>query len=123
MSAGGDDAALRQELKDAQQQLKEWDRELNRLHEKNGGLDLQVQTLESEKKLLQSELSEVQRQRLMDLRQLSTQTAPLDSKNLEIPDAATLLNQLKTRRKKSKADLGDIEAILEMLPELPAQQP
>ena len=102
-------------MKDAQQQLEEWDKELNRLHEKNGGLDLQVQTLESEKKLLQSKLSEVQRLRLMDLRQLSTQTAPPDSKILEIPDAATLLNQLKTRRKKSKADLGDVEAILEII--------
>jgi chromosome segregation ATPase len=33
----------------------------------------------------------------------------------EFPDAADLLNQLKTRRKKSKADLVDIEAILEIL--------
>ena len=30
-------------------------------------------------------------------------------------EAADLLNQLKTRRKKSKADLADVEAILEIL--------
>ena len=33
----------------------------------------------------------------------------------DFPDAADLLNQLKTRRKKSKADLADLETILEIL--------
>jgi hypothetical protein len=33
----------------------------------------------------------------------------------DFPDAADLLNQLKTRRKKSKADLADLEAILEIV--------
>ena len=33
----------------------------------------------------------------------------------EFPDAADVLNQLKARRKKSRADLADIEAILEIL--------
>ena len=33
----------------------------------------------------------------------------------ELPEAADLLNQLKTRRKKSKADLADLEVILEIL--------
>ncbi len=33
----------------------------------------------------------------------------------DLPDAATLLNQLKAKRKKSKCDLADIEAILDML--------
>ncbi|CBN58295.1 MULTISPECIES: hypothetical protein [Kamptonema] len=54
--------------------------------------------------------------------QLSNQAAPQDSEILELPDAATLLNQLKSRRKKSKTDLQDVEAILELLPEMPAQQ-
>ena len=35
----------------------------------------------------------------------------------ELPEAADLYNQLKARRKKSKADLGDVEAILEMIEE------
>lgn len=35
----------------------------------------------------------------------------------ELPEAADLLNQLKTRRKKSSASLADIEAILEMIEE------
>jgi chromosome segregation ATPase len=33
----------------------------------------------------------------------------------DLPEAADLLNQLKTRRKKSKADLADLEVILEIL--------
>ncbi|MEG4048483.1 hypothetical protein [Microcoleus sp. Pol17_C1] len=33
----------------------------------------------------------------------------------DFPDAADLLNQLKAKRKKSKTDLADMEAILEIL--------
>jgi hypothetical protein len=35
----------------------------------------------------------------------------------ELPEAADLLNQLKTKRKKSTTSLADIEAILEMMEE------
>jgi hypothetical protein len=38
---------------------------------------------------------------------------PLDMS--DVPDAATLLNQLKAKRKKSKCDIADVEAILDML--------
>jgi chromosome segregation ATPase len=47
--------------------------------------------------------------------QLFTQTALQISFIVDLPDAATLLNQLKSNRKKSRADLGDVEAILEMI--------
>jgi hypothetical protein len=33
----------------------------------------------------------------------------------DFPEAADLLNQLKAKRKKSKADLADLEVILEIL--------
>jgi chromosome segregation ATPase len=46
---------------------------------------------------------------LADLKQKSA-TASKD-----LPEAADLLNQLKTKRKKSKADLADLEVILEIL--------
>ncbi|XHL95978.1 MAG: hypothetical protein P7H58_26645 [Microcoleus anatoxicus] len=36
----------------------------------------------------------------------------------EFPKPAELLNQLKARRKKSKADLADMEAVLDVLAEL-----
>jgi hypothetical protein len=34
---------------------------------------------------------------------------------IELPEAADLLNKLKAKRKKSTATLADIEAILEMI--------
>jgi len=49
------------------------------------------------------------RSELADLKQKSA-TARKD-----LPEAADLLNQLKAKRKKSKTDLADIEAILAMI--------
>jgi chromosome segregation ATPase len=46
---------------------------------------------------------------LLDLKQKS----PTASKNL--PEAAEILNQLKSKRKKSSATLADVERILEIL--------
>lgn len=37
-----------------------------------------------------------------------------ESVAFELPEAATLLNQLKGRRKKSKADLADVEVLLDL---------
>jgi hypothetical protein len=45
-------------------------------------------------------------------RQLDNSKSPDTS---DSPDAATLLNRLKARRKKSTASLADIEALLEMI--------
>jgi DNA repair exonuclease SbcCD ATPase subunit len=52
------------------------------------------------------------------MRQLLSELAELKQKSAtarELPEAADLLNQLKSQRKKSKADLTDLEAILEIL--------
>ena len=51
------------------------------------------------------------RSELSELKQKSATTAS------ELPEAADLLNQLKTRRKKSSASLADVELILEMIEE------
>jgi hypothetical protein len=54
------------------------------------------------------------------VRQLETKLAELKQKSAaasDLPEAADLLNQLKTKRKKSTATLADIEAILEMIEE------
>jgi chromosome segregation ATPase len=53
-----------------------------------------------------------------ELEQLRSELSELKQKSAtasELPEVADLLNQLKARRKKSKADLGDVEAILEMI--------
>ena len=91
---------LRQELKAANNQLAEWDAELNQLHERNGDLVLKVQMLEQE-------LKEARRDR-----EENKNSAPTVA---EFPESADLLNKLKARRKKSRADLADVEAILEIL--------
>ena len=49
---------------------------------------------------------------------LRSELADLNQKSAtasELPEAADLLNQLKARRKKSRADLGDMEVVLGLL--------
>jgi chromosome segregation ATPase len=87
-------------LKAANKQLTEWDAELNQLHERNGDLGLKVQMLEQE-------LKEARRDR-----EASKNSAPTVA---EFPERADLLNQLKARRKKSKAELADVAILLEIL--------
>ncbi|MEG4349805.1 flagellar alpha dynein [Microcoleus sp. LAD1_D5] len=87
-------------MKAANKQLTEWDAELNQLHERNGDLGLKVQMLEQD-------LKEVRRDR-----EANKNSAPTVA---EFPASADVLNQLKARRKKSKADMADVEAILEIL--------
>jgi chromosome segregation ATPase len=77
----------------------------NRIRELERGYSLKPNPAESRLRLeignLQAELSE--------LKQKSA-TAEKD-----LPEAADLLNKLKAKRKKSKTDLADLEAILELL--------
>jgi chromosome segregation ATPase len=87
-------------LKAANKQLTEWDAELNQLHERNGDLGLKVQMLEEELKEARGDREENKN---------SAQTVA------EFPEPADLLNQLKARRKKSRADLADMEAVLDVL--------
>jgi hypothetical protein len=87
-------------LKAANKQLTEWDAELNGLHDRNGDLVLKVQMLEQELKFEQRDRSQTKNSALAVA---------------EFPEPADLLNQLKARRKKSGANLADVEAILEIL--------
>ncbi|TAF00590.1 MAG: flagellar alpha dynein [Oscillatoriales cyanobacterium] len=87
----------------ANRQLADQDKELLQLHERNGDLGLKVQMLEEELKRMMSDRGENRN---------SVQAVA------EFPEPAELLNQLKARRKKSKADLADMEAVLDVLAEL-----
>jgi chromosome segregation ATPase len=77
----------------------------NRIRELERGYSLKPNPAESRLRLeignLQSELA--------DLKQKSAAASK------DLPEAANLLNQLKAKRKKSKADLTDLEVILEIL--------
>ena len=68
-------------------------------------LPSQLKTERADRKEIEAGLSE--------LKQDSVPVATVPKKLT--PDAATILSQLRARRKKSKTDLADLEAILEIL--------
>jgi uncharacterized protein (DUF3084 family) len=71
-----------------------------------------VQELRSQLETGRVDREEVEVER-SSLKQNSAPAATLSEKLT--PDAATILSQLRARRKKSKTDLADLEAILEIL--------
>ncbi|WP_445250417.1 hypothetical protein [Microcoleus sp. OTE_8_concoct_300] len=92
----------------------------------NQRLHIELGNSASEKELLKQELVKLRSQletecadredieaELSELKQNSAPAATLSGK--PTPDAATILSQLRARRKKSKTDLSDLEAILEIL--------
>jgi predicted RNase H-like nuclease (RuvC/YqgF family) len=72
----------------------------------------QVQDLRSQLETERADREEVEAE-FSELKQNSAPAATLSEKLT--PDAATILSQLRARRKKSKTDLADLEAILEIL--------
>lgn len=86
------------------QEISELNSRLAATNQKISELDDQTEDLESENQNLKSELASRPKEN----------SAPI-AIGIELPEAADLLNQLKTRRKKSTATLADIEAILEMI--------
>jgi chromosome segregation ATPase len=77
----------------------------NKLRQEVQELRSQLETERADREGIEAELSE--------LKQISAPAATLSEKLT--PDAATILSQLRARRKKSKTDLADLEAILEIL--------
>ena len=77
----------------------------NKLRQEVQELRSQLETGRADREEIEAELSE--------LKQNSAPAAKLSEKLA--PDAATILSQLRARRKKSKTDLVDLEAILEIL--------
>ena len=49
------------------------------------------------------------------IHQLQAENEELREAKPMLPEPADLLNQLKAKRKKSKAELGDVEAIVEII--------
>jgi len=77
----------------------------NKLRQEMQELRSQLETERASREEIEAELSE--------LKQNSAPAATFSEKLT--PDAATILSQLRTRRKKSKTDLADLEAILKIL--------
>ena len=89
--------------------LEDWVKGLTRkIQEKQSRLDeleAQLETERADREEIETEFSE--------LKQISAPAVTLSEKLT--PDAATILSQLRASRKKSKTDLADLEAILEIL--------
>jgi hypothetical protein len=77
----------------------------NKLRQEVQELRSQLETERADREKIEAELSEP--------KQNSAPAATVSEKLT--PDAATILSQLRARRKKSKTDLADLEAILEIL--------
>ncbi len=82
-----------------------------RLQNELGNLQAQVTELRS-----QLETERADRQKIeAELSKLKQNPAPVAAHSQKLtPDATTILSQLRARRKKSTATLGDVEKILEI---------
>ena len=100
--------------------------ELETVRAENQRLHIELGNSESERESLKQEVQELRLQletehasreeieaELSELKQNSVPAATLSEKLT--PDAATILSQLRARRKKSKIDLADLEVILEII--------
>jgi len=81
--------------------------EVETLNQELASLRSQLETERADRSKLEAELSE--------LKQNSASAATLSGRST--PDAATILSQLRAKRKKSPVSLADIEAILEIIEE------
>ena len=83
-----------------------------RLHNDLSSLQVQLTELRSQLETERADREEIEAE-LFELKQNSASAATLSEKLTA--DAATILSQLRARRKKSKTDLADLQAILEIL--------
>jgi len=103
--AGATIATFKDKLAAAQAKNQRLHNDLNNLQTQLAELRSQLETERALRREIQAELSE--------LKQISAPTAKLSAKLTA--DSATILSQLRARRKKTKTDLADLAAILEIL--------
>jgi DNA repair exonuclease SbcCD ATPase subunit len=99
--------AVRSENQRLQRELGNSETEREKLNQELVQLRSQLETERADREEIEAELSE--------LKQNFAPAATLSEKLA--PDAATLLSQLRAKRKKSPVSLADIEAILEIIEE------
>jgi chromosome segregation ATPase len=103
--AGATIGTFKDKLEAAQAKNQRLQNDLGNSQTEIAELRSQLETERADRKQIEAELSE--------LKQNSAPATTLLEKLT--PDAATILSQLRARRKKSKTDLADLEAILEIL--------
>jgi peptidoglycan hydrolase CwlO-like protein len=103
--AGATIATFKDKLAAAQAKNQRLHNDLNSLQAQVAELRSQLETERADREEIEAELSE--------LKQISAPAVTLSEKLTA--DVATILSQLRARRKKSKTDLADLETILEIL--------
>ena len=88
--------------------------ELGNSESEKESLKQEVQELRSQLETKRADRGEIEAE-LSELKQNSAPAARISEKLT--PDAATILSQLRAKRKKSSVSLADIEAILEIMEE------
>ena len=88
--------------------------ELGNSESEKESLKQEVQELRSQLETKRADRGEIEAE-LSELKQNSAPAARISEKLT--PDAATILSQLRAKRKKSPVSLADIEAILEIMEE------
>jgi uncharacterized protein (DUF3084 family) len=104
--------SLRQELETVRAENQRLHTELGNSESEKESFKQEVQELRSQLETERADREEIEA-KLSELKQNSVPAARLSEKLT--PDAATILSQLRARRKKSKTDLADLQAILEIL--------
>jgi chromosome segregation ATPase len=103
--AGATIGTIKDKLEAAQVKNQRLQNDLGNSQAEVAELRSQLETERADRKQIEAELSELKQ---------NSAPAPTVLEKLT-PDAATILSQLRARRKKSKTDLADLEAILEIL--------
>ena len=89
----------------------------NKLRQDAAELRSQLEQERADREEVEAQLTDREKQ----IEELRSQLSELKQKSAtaskDLPEAADLYNQLKTRRKKSSASLADVELILEMIEE------
>jgi chromosome segregation ATPase len=105
-----------EELSDTEQALAEVRSENSELKKTCADLRSQLERERADREELQKDFDELNEKYISEAflaEALQNKNSVAASKDL--PEAADILNQLKAKRKKSKADLADLEVILEIL--------
>jgi len=103
-------------IAEAGEQIARLEFEIVAANQKISNAEAEIQVQDAELESLNSELaSEKNRFRELSATSIRAELTHLQQISIELPEPADLLNRLKSQRKKSKADLADIEAILEIL--------
>jgi hypothetical protein len=104
--------SLRQELETVRAENQRLHTELGNSENEKESLKQEVHKLRSQLETERADREEIEAE-FSELKQNSASAARLSEKLT--PDAAAILSQLRAKRKKSKTDLADLEAILELL--------